>query len=132
MTKKEMIIAAIEANGYKPQVDEDGDIMVYYQMKRFYFIVGQDDEQYISVVYPQFAEVDEGEDMLALVVCNKVSREAKLAKVYIDQTLKNVTASCEFFYTDFECLKVCVEYAMNILGMVRMTYFRIKEEIAQN
>lgn len=60
MTKKEMIIAAIEANGYKPQVDEDGDIMVYYQMKRFYFIVGQDDEQYISVVYPQFAEVDEG------------------------------------------------------------------------
>ena len=34
MTKKEMIIEAIESFGYKPVVDDDGDIYVRYQMKK--------------------------------------------------------------------------------------------------
>ena len=32
MTKKEMILEAIEGLGYKPQVDDDGDICVRFQM----------------------------------------------------------------------------------------------------
>ena len=134
MTKKEMILEAIESIGYKPHVDDDGDICVRFQMKSIFFLTGQEDEkkpesqQYISAILPQFSEVTEGEETLTLAVCNKVSREVRLAKVYIDQTLKSVTASCEFFYTDMESLKNNVEHTLNILGMVRSAFHKAKAE----
>lgn len=128
MTKKEMILEVIENLGYKPHVDDDGDICVRYQMKSIFFLTGQEEEQYVSAILPQFSEVQEGEETMTLAICNKVSREIKLAKVYIDQTLKSVTASCEFFYTDMDSLKNNVEHSLNILGMVRSTYFKVRSE----
>ncbi|MCI6460777.1 MAG: hypothetical protein MSA35_05360, partial [Prevotella sp.] len=59
-----------------------------------------------------------------------VSREVKLAKVYIDQTLNNVSACCEFFYTDMESLRNNVEHVLNILGMVRSAYHKSKTEFS--
>lgn len=126
MTKKEMILEAIESLGYKPHVDDDGDICVRYQMKSIFFLTGQEEEQYVSAILPQFSEVQEGEETMTLAICNKVSREIKL---YIDQTLKSVTASCEFFYTNMDSLKNNVEHSLNILGMVRSTYFKVRSEL---
>lgn len=128
MTKQEMIMEAIEGFGYKPVIDDDGDILVCYQMKSIYFMMRQEEEQYVVVIYPQFAEVDEGEETLTLAVCNKLTRDVKLAKVYIDQTLKSVSASCEFFYTDMESLKSNVEHSLRILGMVRSAFAKAKAE----
>lgn len=105
MTKKEMIAEVVESLGYKHIVDDDGDIFVRYQMKNIYFMTGQDEDPYVSAILLQFADVNEGEETLTLAVCNKMTRDVKLAKVYIDQTLKSVSASCEFFYTDMESLK---------------------------
>ena len=130
MTKKEMILEAIETLGYKPHVDDDDDICVRFQMKSIFFMTGQEEEQYVSVILPQFYEVNEGEETLSLAVCNKVTRDLKLVKVYIDQTLKSVTASCEFFYTNMESLKNNVEHALNILGMVRSAYHKIKADFS--
>lgn len=62
MTKKEMIIEAIESFGYKPVVDDDGDIYVRYQMKNIYFMAGQEDEPYVMAFLPQFSDVKEGEE----------------------------------------------------------------------
>ena len=70
----------------------------------------------------------EGEETLTLAVCNKVSRDVKLAKVFIDQTLESVSVSCEFFYTDMESLKNNVKHVLNILGMVRSAYHKAKAE----
>ena len=44
MTKKEMILEAIESLGYKPHVDDDGDICVRFQMKSIFFLTGQEEE----------------------------------------------------------------------------------------
>ena len=70
----------------------------------------------------------EGAKTLTLAVCNKVSRDLKLARVFIDQTLESVSACCEFFYTDMESLKNNVEHVLGILGMVRSTYYKAKAE----
>jgi len=131
MTKKEMILEAVGSLGYKPTVDDDGDICVRYQMKNIFFMTGSEEEQYVTAILPQFQEVNEGEEALALAVCNKVNRDTKLAKVYIDQTFKSVSASCEFFYTDMESLKNNVEYTLVILGMVRSAYYNAREEFVE-
>ncbi len=125
MTKHEMVVSVLQSLGFKPQIDDDGDIFVRYQMKTFYVMgANSDDEDYLVVVFPQMYEVNEGEETKVLATCNKTTREIKLVKVYIDQTLKNVSASCEFYYNGEESLKTCLDKAIEILGMVRLTLIK--------
>lgn len=130
MTNRELIMEVLENLGYQPRVDEEDDIFIRYQMKTIFFMTRNENEQYVSVVLPQFADVEEGEETLTLGVCNKMTRDLKIAKVYIDQTLKNVSASFEFFYTDQQSLENNVEYALKILGMVRTIFYKAKEAYA--
>lgn len=132
MTKREMIVTAIESLGYRANVDDDGDVCVRYQMKDIYFLVGQEEEQYVSVLLPRFSEVHEGEETITLAVCNIMNREMKLAKVYLDPTLKNVIASGDFFYTDMDSLADNVQHVLNILGLVRSAYNKTKAELTDN
>lgn len=125
MTRHEMVVSVLQSLGFKPQIDDDGDIFVRYQMKTFYVIgANSDDEDYLVVVFPQMYEVNEGEETKVIATCNKTTREIKLVKVYIDQTLKNVSASCEFYYNGEESLKTCLDKAIEILGMVRLTLIK--------
>ena len=52
-----------------------------------------------------------------------MTRELKLVKVYIDQTFKSVTATCEFFYANEESLEQNLRNSLQMLGVVR-TVFR--------
>lgn len=125
MTKQEMVVSVLQSLGLKPKIDEEGDVFVRYQMKTFYVMgTNSDDEDYLVVVFPQMYEIDEGEETKVLAACNKTTREIKLAKVYIDQSLKNVSASCEFYYNDEESLKVCLDKAIDILGMIRISFIK--------
>ena len=92
-------------------------------MKAIYVMTGDEDEPYISMMLPQFHEIDEGRETLVLAVCNKMTRELKLVKVYIDQTFKSVTATCEFFYANEESLEQNLRNSLQMLGVVR-TVFR--------
>lgn len=131
MTKKELIMSTLEGKmGYCPEVDEDGDIRVAYQLKTIYVMTGDDDEQYVSVMLPQFHEIEDGKETLALAVCNKMTRELKFAKVYVDQTFKNVTATCEFFYSGKKSLEQNLEKSLELLGVVRTVFRNDMEELS--
>lgn len=130
MKKKELILKTLEKMGYSPEVDNDGDIMLHYQMKTIYVLTGDDEDHYISMMLPQFHEVEEGQETLVLAVCNKMTRELKLAKVYIDQTFKNVTASCEFYYANEESLEQNLRNSLQMLGVVRTVFRNDMAELA--
>ncbi len=124
-----MIVKVLDEMGFKLHEDEDGDLMFRYQMKNIYTVIGDESEQYLVLVMPQFCELEDGEEHVALAVCNKMTRELKLAKVYVDHTFKNVSASCEFYYTDENSLKTNIENGLNVLGIVRTFYRTIRNEI---
>lgn len=124
-----MIVKVLDEMGFKLREDEDGDLMFRYQMKNIYTVIGDESEQYLVLVMPQFCELEDGEEHVALAVCNKMTRELKLAKVYVDHTFKNVSASCEFYYTDENSLKTNIENGLNVLGIVRTFYRTIRNEI---
>lgn len=128
MTKKEQIAKVLKELGCKPQVDDDGDLMIRYQMKSIYALVG-DDDQYVVLTMPQFCDIEEGEEPVALAVCNKLTRELKLAKVYVDHTFKSISSNCEFYYTDEESLKDNVEKSLKLLGVVRTMYKNACQEM---
>ena len=123
MNKKELILKTLEKMGYSPELDGDGGIMLQYQMKTIYVMMSDDEEPYISMMLPQFQEIEDGKETLVLAVCNKMTRELKLVKVYIDQTFKSVTATCEFFYANEESLEQNLRNSLQMLGVVR-TVFR--------
>lgn len=131
MTKRERIMVAILAAGYKPQTDPDGDLYTYYQMKSIYFAVGDEDDPFVSVVLPQFANIEEGKETLVLAACNKMTREAKMAKTYVDHTFQCVSACCEFYFTDDESLQQNVEHSLRILGFVRTAYHKALAELSE-
>ncbi len=132
MSKKELILKTLEKMGFSPEMDSDGDIMLCYQMKHIYVMMGDEDEPYVSVMLPQFHEIDEGQETLVLAVCNKMTRDLKLAKVYIDQTFKNVTATCEFFYANEESLEQNLRNSLQMLGVVRTVFRNNLAELSED
>ena len=130
MKKKELILKTLEKMGHSPEVDNDGDIMLHYQMKTIYVLTGDEEAPYISMMLPQFHEVEEGQETLVLAVCNKMTRELKLAKVYIDQTFKNVTATCEFYYANEESLEQNLRNSLQMLGVIRTVFRNDMAELA--
>lgn len=132
MSKKELILKTLEKMGFSPEMDSDGDIMLCYQMKHIYVMMGDEDEPYVSVMLPQFHEIDEGQETLVLAVCNKMTRELKLAKAYIDQTFKNVTATCEFFYANEESLEQNLRNSLQMLGVVRTVFRNNLAELSED
>ena len=124
-------MSVLEKMGYSPKVDNDGDIMFRYQMKAIYVMIGDEEEPYISLMLPQFHEFEEGQETLVLVTCNKMTRELKMAKVFIDQTFKNVSATCEFFYINEEALEQNLRHALQIIGVVRSVFRKDMAELSE-
>ena len=131
MNKKELIIQILEKLGFKPEIDDDGDIMVRYQMKTIYVFVGDEEDSYVAVLLPQFHEIEDGEETLVLATCNKMTRELKLAKVFVDHTFKNVSASCEFYYANEESLEHSLDKSLQMLGIVRSQFRKNKTELSE-
>jgi hypothetical protein len=132
MNKKELILQTLEKMGYKPEIDDDGDVTLRYQLKRLFVLLGDENEQYTSVLLPQFYEMDEGEEPLILAVCNKMNRELKMVKLYIDQTFKNVSAVCEFFFTDENSLQQSLSRSLDLLGVVRSVFRKNRKELSED
>lgn len=123
MEKKELIMSVLEKMGYSPEIDKDGDILFHYQMKTIYVMMEDGEESYLSMMLLQFYEIEEGEETAVLAVCNKMNRELKVAKIYVDQTFKNVTATWEFFVANEEALEMNIRKSLRFLSVVR-TVFR--------
>lgn len=132
MTKKEQIMATLEKMGYRPELDNDGDILLRYQMKSIFVLTGDEDDSYVSVMLPQFHEIEEGKETLVLAVCNKMTRELKLAKVYVDQTFKNVSATCEFYYANEESQEQNLRQSLQLLGVVRTVLRKNMDELSED
>lgn len=133
MTKKEQIVNVLERMGYKPKIDKEGDIMLRYQLKTLFFLVNDDDEEnFVNVILPQFAEIDDGEETLYLAACNKVTRGTRMVKVYVDQTFKNITSSCEFYYANDESLEFNLQKSLSILAIIRTLYRNCIKELSED
>ena len=130
MTKQELIINSLEKMGYSPTVDDDGDVMFRYQMKYLYVMNTRNDEPFVTLLLPQFNEVEDGKELLVLGVCNKLTRDLKLAKVYIDRSFKNVSASCDFYYVNEEALEDSLKQSLQLLGSIRTVFRKELSELS--
>ena len=130
MNKSEMAIQVVKELGYKPIIDNDGDVFFRVQLKGFYILGTRNDNDLISVHFPQFWDIEEGEDVKYLAACNKLTRELKLVKTFIDDSLKSVSASCEFYCTNMESMRNNIEHSIKILCIIRSIFRRTLNDLS--
>ena len=69
-------------NGFRAEIDEDGDVHFRYEGKHMYFIA-DDDDSYFRITMPNIYQVEKEERIQVLEACNKISQDWKLLKALV-------------------------------------------------
>jgi len=95
----------LEEEGYRPTIDNDGDIVFKHEGGTFIILVRGEDDEYFILLYPNFWEIESDEELeRAYLACNTANREQKVAKVWVREDRKNVNATLEdLLPTNREC-----------------------------
>jgi len=126
---KQHIFSMLQDMGYQVSYDQEGDIQIFYQLKQIFLLASEEDEGFVSLYLPQFHGIEDNEETYVLAACNKMTRDVKIAKVFVDHSYKNVSASCEFYYTDEHDLRTQVARSLGILGVVRSIFYETLQEV---
>lgn len=131
ISKKEIVKNAFEALGYTLKEDEDGDLFLRYELKTVYVMGTEHDDDFISLLLPHTYSIDKDDDITAIMlVCNKLTRDFKVAKFFLDESLENVNVSCEFYYSDEQNLKNNIEHSLDMVG-IASSRFRLTLETSK-
>ena len=92
-TMKQQIVNYLASQGLQPSTEDFG-IFFKYQMKNFWVLTYDDDEQYFRLIMPGIMDVDQNNRTDVLEACNKVCGNMKVAKCYISDN-DDVWLACE-------------------------------------
>jgi hypothetical protein len=124
MTKAEMYLEYLSAEGYRPELDGDGDVRFRKEGGTYYITVDEKDERYFRLMYPNFWLLESpAERAKALEVMGEVNATLKVVKVFPVRDGTDVTATVELFLEPHEGFKVvferCVRLIQDALGRFR-------------
>ncbi len=70
-------------NGFRTQIDDDGDLTFKYQMLNLVIIWSDQDPAFLRILLPVIWSIDnEAEAQQVLVACNKVNLQRKVIKTF--------------------------------------------------
>lgn len=86
----------LSGEGYKPEVDSDGDVMFKKEGLTYYIIVNASDAEFFELALPNIHEItDEADRANALVAADYSNAKSKVSKVYL--VGDNVWVTVELF-----------------------------------
>lgn len=80
--KAELAKAWLSSQGYRYDVDSDGDIHFKYQGKNMYCRVDDKDELFFNLIMPNIYTV-EGNRARVVEACNAIARDIKVVKAFL-------------------------------------------------
>lgn len=111
----------LEEEGYRPNIDDDGDIYFKREGKTYLIFVDSEDSKFFRLVFPNFWPIEsEEERLMVLHAANAATAQTKTAKVYMVQD--NVWASVELFIDDPSHFKALFGRCMDALGVGVQTF----------
>ncbi|MCS6772823.1 MAG: hypothetical protein RMM31_05300 [Anaerolineae bacterium] len=112
----ELYVSHLTEEGYQPTVDADGDVVFKHEGLTYYIDIDTNDESFFRLVCPNFWSIDSPEELLrALLAANYVTRKMKVAKVYVHNDGKDVSASIEIFLAQPEHFKAVFRRSLSAL-----------------
>jgi hypothetical protein len=82
----------LSQEGYKPEIDDDGDLRFKREGRTFYIFIDKKDKDFFRLVLPGFWSFNKDTELLkVLEACDYANFLTKSAKVY---TTKDIVSSC--------------------------------------
>lgn len=82
--KTELVKEWLASEGFRHDVDENGNIHFKYQGMNLFFTADEDDDAFFRLLMPNICEVSNAEDRVKLMeVCNEVNSTTKVVKAFI-------------------------------------------------
>lgn len=126
-----MYMEYLQAEGYQPSVDADGDVRFKAEGFTYYIIVDEKDERYFRLLFPNFWSIDDDSELArALLAANYATLATKVAKVYVRDDGKDTSASIELFLDQPEQFKQVFSRCMAALRTSVSTFVEKMKALA--
>ena len=80
---QDMYMDYLRGEGYRPEIDKDGDVLFKYEGGTYFIFVDHEDTQFFRIVYPNFYSIDtEAERQQVLRATDYATGSTKVAKVF--------------------------------------------------
>ena len=84
MSLAAIYVEFLEREGYRPTIDDAGDVLFKCEGRCYYLMVDDDDPIYFRLLFPNFWSIDGPlEHQRALLSAAEVTAEIKVAKIYV-------------------------------------------------
>lgn len=111
---QQMYIDFLRNDGYKPEVDKDGDIVFRRNGKSYIIMIDPRDPQFFRLALPNVWEIENSnERATAYLAANESNHKSKVSKVVV--TASNVWVNIEIFVARPEDFKGIFERALDAL-----------------
>ena len=82
MTTEELVKEFLSSEGYRYEIDGDGDIHFEYEGVNLYFTVDNNDQSFFRLIMPGIYEVENNREKV-LEAINTVTRDMKVLKAFL-------------------------------------------------
>jgi hypothetical protein len=123
----------LATQGYRPYVDEDGDVS--FKAEGYYFYVqNSTDDTYLRIIMPEIKTIDT-EDIIetycALLACNEICRDKKLVKAYLNKS-NSISLSVATYIDETPQLSDYIETALDFLIRSRASWIEAFNEYMED
>ena len=127
MTKTQMYLDYLREEGYRPELDKDGDVVFKHERVTFIIFANEDDEQYFKMMVPYFWELETAEETdRAVRVMMRLNREYKAAKFC--ETGEDVSLFVECFYDTADGFKSVFARYVDLLSSALREFRQLMQE----
>lgn len=112
MTTSDLVKNWLSSEGFKYDIDGDGDIHFKYQTHNYFFTVDDNDKLFFRIIMPNIYTV-EGNRSRVLEAINTVSRDIKVIKAFLVED--HLWLAIEMFIDSTPELEDFFERCLNIL-----------------
>ena len=123
MRTEELVKEFLSNEGYRFDVDGDGDIHFKYEGANLYFTVDKDDQNYFRLIMPNIYQL-EGNRVKVLEAINAVARDLKVIKAFLVEDRLWLTV--ELFIDSTPELE---DFFPRCMGLLKAGREKIAEEI---
>lgn len=104
----------LKDEGYRPEVDEDGDIVFKSEGNTYLIILEENDEEYFRLVFPTFWSIESSEERKKVErAALKATADTKVAKVF--PVRDDTWAAVELFASSLDDIKSVFSRSMSAL-----------------
>lgn len=109
-------------------VEEEGSCIVFrYQMNLMQIWAKENNDHFISIVLPNFAEVTDDNLSDVIMKCHKLNADVKQVKLYTYNNM--ILAAAEIYYQNEDDIDFQMQIALKNLILAKVQYYRLERHI---